>query len=293
MGRVLVTGVTGQLGHDVAAELARRGATVIRGTRREMPLAEGAVCASFVERARPETVIHCAAYTAVDQAEEDAALCHKLNAEATGAIAAACRRIGAKLLYLSTDYVFPGEGEVPYETDAATGPQNVYGASKLAGEEAVRAALMEYFIVRISWVFGGLGKNFIRTMLDLAKAHDRLTVVDDQIGSPTYTVDVARLLADMAESRKFGVYHATNEGFCSWCALAAEVFRQRGLSVETVPVASSAYPTKARRPHNSRLSKRSLDAAGFSRLPPWQDAVRRYLAALSVTEGSPATQGRK
>lgn len=293
MGRVLVTGVTGQLGHDVAAELARRGATVIRGTRREMPLAEGAVCASFVERARPETVIHCAAYTAVDQAEEDAALCHKLNAEATGAIAAACRRIGAKLLYLSTDYVFPGEGEVPYETDAATGPQNVYGASKLAGEEAVRAALMEYFIVRISWVFGGLGKNFIRTMLHLAKAHDRLTVVDDQIGSPTYTVDVARLLADMAESRKFGVYHATNEGFCSWCALAAEVFRQRGLSVEAVPVASSAYPTKARRPHNSRLSKRSLDAAGFSRLPPWQDAVRRYLAALSVTEGSPATQGRK
>ena len=293
MGRVLVTGVTGQLGHDVVAELARRGAAVIRGTRREMPLTEGAICASFVERVRPETVIHCAAYTAVDQAEEEPALCHKLNAEATGAIAAACRRIGAKLIYLSTDYVFPGEGEVPYETDAATGPQNVYGASKLAGEEAVRAALREYFIVRISWVFGGLGKNFIRTMLDLAKAHDRLTVVDDQIGSPTYTVDVARLLADMAESRKFGVYHATNEGFCSWCALAAEVFRQRGLSVETVPVASSAYPTKARRPHNSRLSKRSLDAAGFRRLPPWQDAVRRYLAALSVTEGGPAAQGRK
>lgn len=289
----MVTGVTGQLGHDVVAELARRGAAVIRGTRREMPLTEGAICASFVERVRPETVIHCAAYTAVDQAEEEPALCHKLNAEATGAIAAACRRIGAKLIYLSTDYVFPGEGEVPYETDAATGPQNVYGASKLAGEEAVRAALREYFIVRISWVFGGLGKNFIRTMLDLAKAHDRLTVVDDQIGSPTYTVDVARLLADMAESRKFGVYHATNEGFCSWCALAAEVFRQRGLSVETVPVASSAYPTKARRPHNSRLSKRSLDAAGFRRLPPWQDAVRRYLAALSVTEGGPAAQGRK
>lgn len=282
--RVLVTGVTGQLGHDVATELTRRGAALIGATRREMPLTDVEECMAFVEQVRPETVIHCGAYTAVDQAEEEPALCHKINAEATGAIAAACRRVGAKLLYISTDYVFPGGGDVPYETDAETGPQNVYGASKLAGEEAVRAALTAHFIVRISWVFGGRGKNFIRTMLRLAKTHERLTVVDDQIGSPTYTVDLARLLADMAESRAFGVYHATNEGFCSWYDLAAEVFRQRGLSVETVPVPSSAYPTKAYRPLNSRLSKRSLDEAGFRRLPPWPDAVRRYLTELAALE---------
>lgn len=287
--RVLVTGVTGQLGHDVAAELVRRGAVVIGATRREMPLTDIEGCTAFVEKVRPETVIHCGAYTAVDQAEEEPALCHKINAEATGAIAAACRRVGAKLIYISTDYVFPGGGDIPYETDAATGPQNVYGASKLAGEEAVRAALMAYFIVRVSWVFGGQGKNFIRTMLRLAKTHERLMVVADQIGSPTYTVDLARLLADMAESHKFGVYHATNEGFCSWCALASEVFRQRGLSVAAVPVSSAAYPTKARRPHNSRLSKRSLDEAGFRRLPPWPDAVRRYLAELAA----PKVQGTK
>lgn len=284
MGRILVTGVTGQLGHDVAAELTLRGAAVIGAFRREMPLTDPEVCAAFVENARPETVIHCAAYTAVDQAEEEAALCYTINAEATGAIAAACRRAGAKLLYISTDYVFSGEGDTPYETDAAMAPQNVYGASKLAGEEAVRAALKAYFIVRTSWVFGGDGKNFIRTMLHLTKSHDRLTVVADQIGSPTYTVDLARLLADMAESRKFGVYHATNEGFCSWYDLAAEVFRQRGLSVAVEPVSSAAYSTKARRPHNSRLSKRSLDAAGFRRLPPWPDAVRRYLTKLADGE---------
>ena len=282
MGQVVVTGVTGQLGHDVAAELMRRGTSVIGATRREMPLTEAASCAAFVETVRPEMVIHCGAYTAVDQAEEEPALCHKINAEATGAIAVACHRVGAKLIYISTDYVFPGDGDIPYEIDAATGPRNVYGASKFAGEEAVKAALAAYFIVRTSWVFGGHGKNFIRTMLRLAKSQEQLRVVADQIGSPTYTVDLARLLVDMAESQKFGVYHATNEGFCSWYDLAAEVFRQRGLSVAAAPVLSAAYSTKARRPHNSRLSKRSLDVAGFDRLPPWPDAVRRYFAELAV-----------
>lgn len=282
MGQVVVTGVTGQLGHDVAAELMRRGTSVIGATRREMPLTEAASCAAFVETVRPEMVIHCGAYTAVDQAEEEPELCHKINAEATGAIAVACHRVGAKLIYISTDYVFPGDGDIPYEIDAATGPRNVYGASKFAGEEAVKAALAAYFIVRTSWVFGGHGKNFIRTMLRLAKSQEQLRVVADQIGSPTYTVDLARLLADMAESQKFGVYHATNEGFCSWYDLAAEVFRQRGLSVAAAPVLSAAYSTKARRPHNSRLSKRSLDVAGFDRLPPWPDAVRRYLAELAA-----------
>lgn len=288
MGRILVTGITGQIGHDVAVELIRRGATVVGATRREMPLTNAAHCADFVERTAPETVIHCAAYTAVDRAEEEAALCHQVNAQATGAIAAACRRVGAKLIYLSTDYVFPGDGDAPYEVEAATGAQNVYGAAKLAGEEAVRAALTAYFIVRTSWVFGGVGRNFIRSMMDLANTHDRLTVVADQIGSPTYSVDLARLLADMAESRQFGVYHATNEGFCSWYDFAVEVFRQLGLSVAVEPVSSAVYLTRARRPHNSRLSKRSLDAAGFRRLPPWQDAVRRYLAELAAIEAQGA-----
>ena len=280
--KVLVTGVTGQLGYDVMRELKRREVDAVGVTRREMPLTDAAACAAFIEHVRPAAVVHCAAYTAVDQAEDEPELCRRVNAEATGAIAAACRRVGAKLLYISTDYVFPGEGDTPYEVDAATGPKNVYGASKLAGEQAVRAALAEHFIVRVSWVFGVHGGNFIRTMLNLAKKHDRLTVVADQIGSPTYTADLARLLADMVESRRYGTYHATNEGFCSWYDLAAETFRQRGLSVKVEPVSSAEYPTKAARPHNSRLSKASLDQAGFHRLPPWPDAVRRYLAELSA-----------
>ena len=255
--KVLVTGVTGQLGYDVMRELKRREADAVGATRREMPLTDAAACTAFIERVRPEAVVHCAAYTAVDQAEDEPELCRRVNTEATGVIAAACRRVGAKLLYISTDYVFPGEGETPYEVDAATGPKNVYGASKLAGEQALRAALAEHFIVRVSWVFGVHGGNFIRTMLNLAKTHDHLTVVADQIGSPTYTVDLARLLADMVEA-----------------------FRQRGLSVKVEPILSAEYPTKAARPHNSRLSKASLDQAGFHRLPSWADAARRYLAEL-------------
>lgn len=280
--KVLVTGETGQLGFDVIRVLRGRGAEIVSATRREMPLDDPARARAFVLETRSDAVIHCAAYTAVDRAEDEQSLCLAINGAATGAIAAACEEIGAKLVYVSTDYVFPGTGEAFYETDDATGPCNAYGASKLAGERTVKDAMKSgrFFIVRTSWVFGVHGKNFIRTILGLSQTRDALTVVDDQIGSPTYTADLAELLADMAESDRYGVYHATNEGVCSWAELAAEAIRLRGLQTKVTPVSSDMYPTKAVRPKNSRLSKASLDKGGFRRLPDWKDAVKRYLAEL-------------
>ena len=282
--KVLVTGETGQLGFDVIRTLRRRDAEIVSAPRREMPLDDPARVRAFVLETRPDAVIHCAAYTAVDRAEDEQSLCFAINGTATGAIAAACEEIGAKLVYVSTDYVFPGTGEAFYETEDETAPCNVYGASKLAGEKAVRDAMASgrFFIVRTSWVFGVHGKNFIRTILGLAKTRDALTVVDDQVGSPTYTADLAYLLADMVGSENFGVYHATNEGVCSWAELAAEAIRQRGLRTKVTPVPSDMYSTKAVRPKNSRLSKVSLDRGGFHRLPDWTDAVRRYLAELET-----------
>ena len=280
--KILVTGVTGQLGYDVMRVLSGRDVETVGATRDEMPLDDPVRVRTFVTETRPDAMVHCAAYTAVDRAEDEPALCHTVNAEATQSLAEACEEIGAKLIYISTDYVFPGTGERFYETGDETAPCNAYGASKLAGERAVREAMPSgrFFIVRTSWVFGVHGKNFIRTILGLAKTRDALTVVDDQIGSPTYTADLASLLADMTESEKFGVYHATNEGVCSWAELAAEAIRQRGLRTKVTPVPSDAYPTKAVRPKNSRLSKASLDRGGFRRLPDWKDAVKRYLAEL-------------
>ena len=282
--KVLVTGVTGQLGFDVMRVLRGRGANAVGATRSDMPLNDPARARAFVLETRPDAVIHCGAYTAVDRAEDEQPLCHTINGTATGEIAAACEEIGAKLIYISTDYVFPGTGESFYETDDGTGPCNVYGASKLAGERGLRSAMKSgrFFIVRTSWVFGAHGKNFIRTILGLARTRDALTVVDDQIGSPTYTADLAELLADMAESERYGVYHATNEGVCSWAELAAEAIRLRGLRTKVTPVSSDMYPTKAVRPKNSRLSKESLDRGGFRRLPEWKDAVRRYLLELET-----------
>ena len=223
-----------------------------------------------------------AAIRTVKRLEDEEREAFATNAEGTRNIAKICRDVNAKLIYISTDYVFPGDGEYFYETPDRKDPQNVYGKSKLAGEYAVIETLVEYFIVRISWVFGINGKNFVRTMLNLSETHDELKVVADQIGSPTYTVDLARLLVKMAESDCYGIYHATNEGICSWAEFAEEIFRQSGKATRVVPVPSSAYPTKAKRPLNSRLSKNSLDAAGFSRLPHWKDALGRYLIELSA-----------
>ena len=279
--KVLVTGVTGQLGYDVMKELERRRIQAEAASREQFDITDEAAVRSFIISARPDAIIHCAAYTAVDKAEEEPELCRRINIDGTRNIAAVCRDVGAKMIYISTDYVFPGTSTAPYEPDDTTGPQNVYGASKLAGEQAVRELLEKYFIVRISWVFGVNGKNFVRTMLRFAQSHKELNVVDDQIGSPTYTADLAPLLCSMAETEKYGVYHATNEGFCSWAQFAEEIFKDAGLDVKVNPIPTSAYPSKAKRPLNSRLSKACLDAAGFNRLPSWQNAVKRYVKLLT------------
>ena len=278
---IIVTGITGQLGYDVADELDRRSEKFIVTTRKEIDLTDEKSIKDFITKHKPDAVIHCAAYTAVDKAESEAELALTVNALATRHIAEACRDVEAKLLYPSTDYVFGGDGNTPYEVTDEKAPCNVYGRSKLLGEDSVRAINRRNFIVRISWVFGKNGKNFVKTMLNLAKTHKKLRVIADQIGSPTYTKDLAPLLVDMVHTDKFGTYHATNEGFCSWAEFAAEIFKQAKKDVEVEAITTAEYPTPARRPFNSRLSKKSLDAAGFSRLPDWQDALKRYLAEIS------------
>ena len=277
---ILVTGITGQLGHDVIKELERRGEDFIGTTRNEIDLTTEEGAKSFIIEKKPDIVIHCAAYTAVDKAEAEAELALTVNGMGTRRIAEACREIGAKMLYISTDYVFGGEGSEPYEIHDEKNPINIYGTSKLLGENSVAAILRDYFIVRISWVFGANGKNFVKTMLELAKRRRKLQIVDDQIGSPTYTADLAPLLVDMIHSDKYGIYHATNEGFCSWAEFAEEIFKQIGKKINVEKIPSEDYPTPAKRPLNSRLSKKSLDDAGFNRLPDWQDAVRRFLIEI-------------
>lgn len=278
--KVLVTGASGQLGFDCVKELERRHIAVRGVNSKDFPLTDFAVMQQYLLDYKPDAVIHCAAYTAVDKAEEEAAACEAVNVIGTRNLAKLCHEIDAKLLYISTDYVFAGDGDKFYEPQDEKKPQNVYGLSKLKGEQAVAAELEKYFIVRISWVFGINGKNFIRTMLNLSKTHTELNVVNDQIGSPTYTSDLAVLLADIIQSDKYGIYHATNEGTCSWADFAREIFKQARKAVKVNDVPATAYPTKAKRPYNSRLSKACLDKAGFKRLPAWQDAVKRYLQEI-------------
>ena len=277
---ILITGILGQLGYDLAKELTKRGKEFIAPSLEELELTTEAGAKDFILAKKPDTVIHCAAYTAVDKAESEQELALTVNGLGTRWVAEACREIDAKMIYISTDYVFGGDGHVPYEVNDEKKPVNTYGRSKLLGEDAVSMILEKYFIVRTSWVFGINGHNFIKTMLRLAETKNKINVVNDQVGSPTYTVDLARLLADMAVTEKYGVYHASNEGFCSWAEFAREIFKQAGLDVEVDGIPTVEYPTPARRPFNSRLSKKSLDEAGFKRLPDWQDAVKRYLAEL-------------
>lgn len=282
--KYLVTGATGQLGGDIVRELERRGLTCIAPTRYDMPLEDDSRIEAYLNTVAPDVVIHCAAYTAVDKAEEEADRAWRVNAEATAAIARVCRRIGAVLVYISTDYVFPGDGEDFYGVNDPKGPKNVYGATKLAGEIAVKSSLERYFIVRISWVFGTNGNNFIRTMLRLAQKMEQINVVADQIGSPTYTADAAPRIIDLASTDYYGTYHLTNEGTCSWAELAMETFRLSKLPTLVVPITTAEYPTKAQRPLNSRMDKKSLLSAGISRMPQWQDALRRYLGELEKKE---------
>lgn len=303
--KVLVTGVNGQLGYDVMNEVARRGWLGIGSGRTaaysglchtipvtQMPyvslnITDGVAVRQRIGEIRPDVVIHCAAWTAVDQAEmpENSDAVWAVNVQGTRYIAEACRDIGCKMIYVSTDYVFDGQGTLPWVADShSCQPVNAYGESKLAGEQAVSSVLEKYFIVRISWVFGKSGNNFVKTMLRLGKQYDTLRVVNDQIGRPTYTSDLARLLVDMAETDAYGYYHATNEGpYISWYEFAREIFRQAGYTVQVTPVTTAQYgATGAVRPYNSRLDTSKLEDKGFQRLPDWRDAVGRYLYELGI-----------
>lgn len=283
--KVLVTGVKGQLGHDVMNELARRGIQSVGVDIDEMDITDGASVERVVREAAPDAVIHCAAYTAVDAAEENEALCRRVNAEGPRNIAVVCRALDIKMLYISTDYVFSGDGDRPWEPDDEKNPQSVYGQTKYEGELAVQELLDKYFIVRIAWVFGINGKNFVKTMLKLSENHDTIRVVNDQFGSPTYTYDLARLLVDMVLTDKYGVYHATNEGICSWYEFACAIFNEAGISVNVVPVTTAEYGAKAKRPANSRMNKDKLTQTGFEKLPLWQDALKRYIQELKRMKG--------
>lgn len=280
--KILVTGESGQLGYDVCLELQRRGVAHKGLSSKELDIRDAAAVQRMLEEYRPDGVIHCAAYTRVDRAEEEPEACFAVNALGTRNIARACALTGAKLLYISTDYVFPGTGERPYEPEDETGPLGVYGKSKLEGERAVRELLDRFFVVRTSWVFGINGGNFVKTMLRLSDTADTVRVVDDQVGSPTYTADLAPLLCDMIQTEKYGIYHATNEGFCSWAELAEAVFAAAGRDTRVQRVTTEEYAAKAPRPKNSRLSRAKLTEQGFSRLPPWQDAVKRFLSELNI-----------
>lgn len=298
--KFFVTGVNGQLGHDVMNELHKRGhegvgsdlapayAGIADGSAvTTMPyvgldITDKAAVEKVISEIRPDAVVHCAAWTAVDMAEDDdkVAAVRKVNAGGTQNIADVCKKLDCKMTYISTDYVFNGKGEEPWQPDCKDyQPLNVYGQTKLEGELAVSNTLEKYFIVRIAWVFGLNGKNFIKTMINVGKTHDEVRVVCDQIGTPTYTFDLARLLVDMSESEKYGYYHATNEGgYISWYDFCVEFYKQYGLTTKVTPVTTEEYGlSKAARPNNSRLDKRKLVENGFEPLPTWQDAVRRYL----------------
>ena len=303
--KIFVTGVCGQLGHDVVNNAVARGheafgsdiqpvysgvadgSAVTSAPYVQLDITDKDAVSAVIEEIRPDAIIHCAAWTAVDAAEdeENKEKVHKINALGTQYIADAAKAVDAKMLYLSTDYVFDGKGERPWEPDdKCYAPLNVYGQSQRDGELAVSGTLEKYFIVRIAWVFGLNGKNFIKTMINVGKTHDTVRVVNDQIGTPTYTLDLSRLLVDMIETEKYGYYHATNEGgYISWYDFCVEFYKQYGLTTNVIPVTTEEYGlSKAARPENSRLDKSKLVEAGFTPLPDWKDAVRRYLEEAAI-----------
>ena len=276
--KIIVTGSRGQLGSDVTAQLKTEGIEVIEASLPEIDITDSNAVENLVAESRADGVIHCAAYTNVDLAESEKELCRKINVDGTLNIARSCKNHDIPLLFTSTDYVFSGEGNTPFETDSEKAPCNFYGESKLGGENAVIENCDKYFILRISWVFGENGKNFVKTMLRLAETKSEINVVADQIGSPTYTKDLAVLICQMIKTDKYGVYHATNEGFCSWADFAEKIMEYSDLPVKINRISSDEYKSAAVRPLNSRLSKKSLDKAGFCRLPDWHDALKRFLS---------------
>ena len=292
--KVFVTGVAGQLGHDVVNELKKRGhvavgSDVVAPADELLDITDASAVEEVLTRVQPDAVVHCAAWTAVDLAEDEDKVdkVRAINADGTRNIATVCKKLDCKMIYISTDYVFDGQGEEPWQPDCkAYAPLNVYGQTKLEGELAVSELLEKFFIVRIAWVFGVNGKNFIKTMLNVGKKYDTVRVVCDQVGTPTYTYDLARLLVDMAESDNYGYYHATNEGgYISWYDFTCEIFRQAGYTTKVVPVTTEEYGlSKAARPTNSRLDKSKLVKNGFEPLPTWQDALARYLIQIKDSE---------
>lgn len=278
---ILVTGVNGQLGYDVIKVLKERNIECVGlAGRKELDITDEKAVEQYILKLQPECVIHCAAYTAVDKAEDDRENCKKVNVYGTENIAKACKKVDAKMIYISTDYVFDGTGEKSFEINSNINPNSIYGKTKYEGELKVKEYLNKYFIVRISWVFGINGNNFVKTMIRLGKEKESLNVVSDQIGSPTYTADLAPILCDMAVSEKYGTYHATNEGYCSWAEFADEIMKEAGLGCKINPIPTSEYPAKAERPLNSRLSKDSLVNNGFNLLPDWKDALKRFLEEI-------------
>lgn len=285
--KYLITGAGGQLGYDVKRELLNRGvpeANIASPHLADLDITNQQAVENYVGNFRPDVIIHCAAYTNVDGAETDAETCRKVNVDGTSNLVRAAEQIGAKIIYISTDYVFDGENPSPYEVDHEASPRSVYGQTKYDGEQAVRA-YPKHFIVRTAWVFGINGHNFVKTMLKVASGRDEVSVVNDQIGSPTYTVDLAKFLVDLSESDKYGTYHTTNEGFCSWAEFTEEIYRAAGVATKVNKVSTEQYAEiaghpQAKRPHYSKLSKDSIEDNGFTRLPNWQDAVRRYINEL-------------
>ena len=281
--RLFITGYSGQLGFDVAKEAEKRGYEYLGVSSKDLDITDSSTVKEKISAYNPDIVIHCAAYTKVDDAEDNEILCRRVNVDGTANIAEACAETDCPMIYISTDYVFDGQGTEPWKPDCKDyAPLNVYGQSKLDGEFEVRKFLKKYFIVRTAWVFGLNGSNFIKTMLKVGKTHPQVRVVDDQIGTPTYTYDLARLLVDMAETDKYGFYHATNDGgYISWYDFCCEIYRQAGLETEVIPVSTLEYGlSKAKRPFNSRLDKSKLTENGFLPLPNWQNALSRYLTEI-------------
>ena len=277
MNNILVTGSTGQLGSDVVKELLKRGYSTLSPNRSELNLCSEDNIRNYILNSNCEAIVHCAAYTQVDKAEDEKDLCIKINATATKHIAKCAKILDIPMIYISTDYVFDGTKDGKYTENDETNPINIYGESKLAGEKYVQEILDKYYIVRTSWVFNINGKNFIETMLRLSKANNQLSIVNDQIGSPTYTKDLSRLLVDMLETSKYGLYHATNEGYCSWYEFADTIFKLANINIDIKAININEYASRAKRPLNSKLSKDKLIEYGFKPLPHWEDALKDYL----------------
>ena len=280
--KVLVTGANGQLGYDVVKELQKQNIECYGASRQDFDIVDFEATENFIKNYMPDAVIHCAAYTAVDKAEDEQGLCYLVNASATENIAEICKKINAKMLYISTDYVFDGTKDGFYEVDDKPNPINVYGKTKLLGEQAVQRILNKYFIVRISWVFGEHGNNFVKTILRLGKERKEINVVADQCGSPTYTADLVPLLVEMIQTDKYGIYHATNEGVCSWAEFAEEIFKIAGMDVKVNYITTAEYPTRAKRPMNSRLSKEKLIEKSYFKLPIYIEALMQYFVVTKI-----------